>query len=149
MIGVIVYKLLVYRPLAKSSLTSSYALQIANTSGAVCNLICIMILSRVWCHIFHFWYTSFHSKLFIQSRHLGYLLFQTFSNWNGFIYSVWPIVSWFPVISNISYLKRFRLPLATRNIQLYNLPLPIVDKIGLYAAHWLLLLNTHSSWPRI
>ncbi|XP_065061399.1 anoctamin-7-like isoform X1 [Rhopilema esculentum] len=48
MIGVIVYKLLVYRPLAKSSLTSSYALQIANISGAVCNLMCIMILSRVY-----------------------------------------------------------------------------------------------------
>lgn len=47
MLGVIVYKLLVYRPLAKNPVTASKALQIANTSGAVCNLICIMILSRV------------------------------------------------------------------------------------------------------
>eukprot|EP00794_Sanderia_malayensis_P016506 gene16505-18151_t len=48
MLGVIVYKLLVYRPLAMNSLTASHALQIANISGAVCNLICIMILSRVY-----------------------------------------------------------------------------------------------------
>ncbi|XP_057304531.1 anoctamin-7-like isoform X4 [Hydractinia symbiolongicarpus] len=48
MLGVIVYKLLVYRPLARNPLTASRALQIANISGAVCNLICIMILSRVY-----------------------------------------------------------------------------------------------------
>ncbi|XP_065061401.1 anoctamin-7-like [Rhopilema esculentum] len=48
MIGVIVYKLLVYRPLAKSSLSASRALQIANISGAFCNLLCILILSRVY-----------------------------------------------------------------------------------------------------
>ena len=47
MLGVIVYKLLVYRPLAANPITSKRALQIANTSGAVCNLMCIMILSRV------------------------------------------------------------------------------------------------------
>ncbi|XP_066936321.1 anoctamin-7-like isoform X2 [Clytia hemisphaerica] len=48
MLGVIVYKLLVYRPLAANPLFSKRALQIANTSGAVCNLMCIMILSRVY-----------------------------------------------------------------------------------------------------
>lgn len=42
------YKLLVYRPLAANPLFSKRALQIANTSGAVCNLMCIMILSRVY-----------------------------------------------------------------------------------------------------
>ena len=47
MVGVIVYKLLVYRPLAQNSLTASHALQIANMTGAVCNLLCIMILSKV------------------------------------------------------------------------------------------------------
>ena len=66
MIGVIVYKLLVYRPLAKSSLTSSYALQIANISGAVCNLMCIMILSRV-CRYFLYKKTFIVFALFCLS----------------------------------------------------------------------------------
>ncbi|XP_065679230.1 anoctamin-7-like isoform X1 [Hydra vulgaris] len=48
MLGVIVYKLLVYRPLARNEYTAARALQIANITGAVCNLICIMILSRVY-----------------------------------------------------------------------------------------------------
>ena len=47
MLGVIVYKLLVYRPLSRNKFTQSRALQIANVSGTLCNLICIMILSRV------------------------------------------------------------------------------------------------------
>lgn len=55
MVGVIVYKLLVYRPLAQNPLTASRALQIANISGAVFNLICIMILSRVK-YCFDLWF---------------------------------------------------------------------------------------------
>ena len=47
MVGVIVYKLLVYRPLVKHSVKPSMAMQIANISGAVFNLICILILSKV------------------------------------------------------------------------------------------------------
>jgi anoctamin-7 len=48
MLGVIVYKLLVYRPLSRNKFTQRRALQIANISGTLCNLICIMILSRVY-----------------------------------------------------------------------------------------------------
>ncbi|XP_065655307.1 anoctamin-7 isoform X3 [Hydra vulgaris] len=48
MVGIIVYKLLVYRPLALNKFTSARALQITNISGAVCNLICILILSMVY-----------------------------------------------------------------------------------------------------
>lgn len=47
MVGVIVYKLLVYRPLARNKATRKYALQIANSTGAFVNLTIIMILSRV------------------------------------------------------------------------------------------------------
>ncbi|XP_031568344.1 anoctamin-7-like isoform X3 [Actinia tenebrosa] len=48
MVGVIVYKLLVYRPLARNKSTRKYALQIANSTGAFVNLTIIMILSRVY-----------------------------------------------------------------------------------------------------
>ncbi|EDO49855.1 predicted protein, partial [Nematostella vectensis] len=48
MVGVIVYKLLVYRPLARNPSTRAYALQIANSTGAFVNLTIIMILSRVY-----------------------------------------------------------------------------------------------------
>ena len=47
MVGVIVYKLLVYRPLAKNPSTKAKAQQIANMTGAMVNLMTIMILSRV------------------------------------------------------------------------------------------------------
>lgn len=47
MLGVIVYKLLVYRPLAKNPSTKAKAQQIANMTGAMVNLMTIMILSRV------------------------------------------------------------------------------------------------------
>ncbi|XP_028393643.1 anoctamin-7-like isoform X1 [Dendronephthya gigantea] len=48
MLGVIVYKLLVYRPLAKNPSTKAKAQQIANMTGAMVNLMTIMILSRVY-----------------------------------------------------------------------------------------------------
>lgn len=47
MVGVIVYKLLVYRPLASNASTRARAQQIANVTGAFVNLTIIMILSRV------------------------------------------------------------------------------------------------------
>lgn len=47
MVGVIVYKLLVYRPLASNPSTRARAQQIANITGAFVNLTIIMILSRV------------------------------------------------------------------------------------------------------
>lgn len=47
MVGVIVYKLLVYRPLASNPSTRARAQQIANVTGAFVNLTIIMILSRV------------------------------------------------------------------------------------------------------
>lgn len=52
MVGVIVYKLLVYRPLAKNPSTKAKAQQIANMTGAIVNLMTIMILSRVRTYIF-------------------------------------------------------------------------------------------------
>ncbi|KAL9970223.1 hypothetical protein ACROYT_G022561 [Oculina patagonica] len=48
MVGVIVYKLLVYRPLASNPSTRARAQQIANITGAFVNLTIIMILSRVY-----------------------------------------------------------------------------------------------------
>ena len=56
MLGVIVYKLLVYRPLAKNPSTKAKAQQIANMTGAMVNLMTIMILSRVRmvCFLLHF-----------------------------------------------------------------------------------------------
>lgn len=47
MVGVIVYKLLIYRPLASNPSTRQRAQQIANITGAFVNLTIIMILSRV------------------------------------------------------------------------------------------------------
>ena len=47
MVGVIVYKLLVYRPLAANPDLRARAPQIANITGAFVNLTIIMILSRV------------------------------------------------------------------------------------------------------
>lgn len=47
MVGVIVYKLLIYRPLASNPGTRARAQQIANITGAFVNLTIIMILSRV------------------------------------------------------------------------------------------------------
>ena len=50
MVGVIVYKLLIYRPLAANPGTRGRAQQIANITGAFVNLTIIMILSRVSDH---------------------------------------------------------------------------------------------------
>ena len=47
MVGVIVYKLLIYRPLSANPSTRARAPQIANITGAFVNLTIIMILSRV------------------------------------------------------------------------------------------------------
>lgn len=48
MVGVIVYKLLVIHPLYKSHEFQAHANQLVSATGAILNLIIIMILSRVY-----------------------------------------------------------------------------------------------------